>query len=199
MLRKILYKIFKRMGHVHHNEEDWNLLYTMQHHGVRTRLLDWTESFAVALFFAYDNWDYDKTDSVIWLLDPFGLNQLTLDEQKFYIPDKPYEGYIEKKVDFYPNTLALYPVRNSSRIISQQGMFTLQGTVNQPIEEEFDGKLLDMDILKKITLSHRVKDDIKMYLKQNGMSDFSLFPNLDGLAKYINKLGYFRERTSIEL
>jgi len=54
---KTYYNIFKRMGHIHHNDEDWNLLFTMQHHGVMTRLLDWTESFAVALFFAYDNWN----------------------------------------------------------------------------------------------------------------------------------------------
>ena len=32
-------------------------------------------------------------------------------------------------------------------------MFTLQGTVNQPIEKEFDGKLIDKDIFKAITLS----------------------------------------------
>lgn len=44
------YNLFKNLGHMYHNEDDWSLLYTMQHHGVKTRLLDWSESFATALF-----------------------------------------------------------------------------------------------------------------------------------------------------
>lgn len=78
-------------------------------------------------------------------------------------------------------------------------MFTLQETKNQPLEEDFEGELIDKNILKKVTFNHTVKRGMEMYLKQNGISDFSLFPSLDGLAKYVNKLGYFRERTSIEI
>lgn len=192
------YKIFKRMGYTHHNDDSWELLYLMQHHGVKTRLLDWSESFAVALFFAFDNWNEKENNSAIWLLDPVLLNERTLGEEKFYIPDESYEKHFEKEVSFHDNTLALYPVRNSSRMISQQGMFTLQGISNESLEEEFDGDLIENEILKKIILKKNVKKDIEMFLKQNGMSDFSLFPDLDGLAKHINKLGYFRDRLQKE-
>lgn len=196
------YEVFKRLGHIHlDKEDDWNLLFLMQHHGVKTRLLDWTESFATALFFATDNWYSDDDKAIVWMLDPLQLNNLTLKEEVFYMPEHDYEKYIDLKgnVKFNPNTLALYPVRNSSRIVSQQGMFTLQGNINLPIEEEFESSLIDKGILKRITLDHKLKKDIKMYLKQGGISDFSLFPDLDGLAKYVNKLGFFKVRDTQEI
>jgi len=188
------YTMFQRMGYIHHKESDWNLLFLMQHHGVKTRLLDWTESFAVALYFAYEGWEYDKETSVVWLLDPINLNKLTLDEPIFYIPSERYEDFIRNKPEFHDNSLSLYPLRNSSRIVSQQGMFTIQGKAAIPLEQEFDAKLQAMGILKKIELSSDIKDDICLFLKQSGISDFSLFPDLDGLSKHINKFGYVYAR-----
>jgi hypothetical protein len=188
------YSYFKRMGYVHHNEDDWNLLFLMQHHGVKTRLLDWTESFSVALFFAYEGWDFEK-DCSVWILDPLGLNEKTLGERKYYVPEEKYENLINlNNPGFYDNSVALYPIRNSSRILSQQGVFTLQGKAGIPLEEEHNGELIEEGILKKIVIKPDLKEDVEKYLKVTGVNSFTLFPDLDGLAKYINNLGYFKPR-----
>jgi hypothetical protein len=53
------------------NLSSWDILFLMQHHRVPTRILDWTESFATALYFALEN---ATSDIDVWMLDPYMLN-----------------------------------------------------------------------------------------------------------------------------
>lgn len=196
---KDYYNLFNKMGYTHHNESDWNLLYIMQHHGLRTRLLDWTESFSIALYFASLDWDFNS-DCSIWMLKPLELNRKTLGNAFYFDPTSKYEDLISDISDlgFNDNTIAMYPHKNSSRILVQQGMFTLQGKAGIPLEEEHNGSLIKEGYLKKINLGPNLRKDIKNYLNLNGISRYSLFPDLDGLANHINSLGYCSPRSLVE-
>lgn len=184
----IYYRKFKNFGHSHHNEKSWNLLYLMQHHGVETRLLDWSESFATALFFAVKNWGKEK-DACIWMLNPTELNRYSLNQTQFWFPDEKgsYEELLfEKEKEFLYTSVALFPIRNNPRLINQQGVFTLQGNSLEPLEEEGNKFLIEKGFLKKITITRDMKKDIKFFLKLSGVNEYTMFPDLDGLAKHIH-------------
>src|SRR5262249_39579679 len=56
--------------------EEWEWLFLMQHYGVPTRLLDWTESPLVALYFAVEE-SNDPTSSAVWCVYPHELNKIS--------------------------------------------------------------------------------------------------------------------------
>ncbi|MBS4218323.1 FRG domain-containing protein [Bacillus sp. FJAT-49711] len=183
-----LYTYYKSLGYMLHTEDNpWHLLYSMQHYGVKTRLLDWTESFAVALFFATENWKSGNTPR-IWLLKPLQLNKLARDKAEIISPNKLEYPATYNDTRNSLNSLAIYPIKNSRRILAQHGVFTIQGNSGLPLDKEFNGELVNLNVLKSIDLPWEVQRDAFQYLKQNGINRYSLFPDLDGLALHINQL-----------
>jgi hypothetical protein len=167
-------------GLLNGDSKEWELLYTMQHFGARTRLLDWTSSLSVALFFASISWKEDKVR--IWLLDPIRLNKMSRGHTGIL---SPYHLDFSQ-VNELENTVAIYPIKNSQRINAQHGFFTLQGNSMQSLDKEFEGELLEEGILKCLDLSKELRGDLYKFLSLSGVNNFSVFPDLEGLAKQLN-------------
>jgi hypothetical protein len=153
--------LFKRGARPYLDEtpkNDWEWLSLAQHHGMPTRILDWTENPLVALFFAIET-DYN-VDSVVYALPAPEV----IVTEKFH----PLE-YDKKAIVFLPELI-------TPRIVAQQSQFTIH---SRP-DVEFT------HWCKKIIIPIKLRNLIKFKLSVFGISRASLFPGLDGLAQSIS-------------
>lgn len=173
----------------------------MQHYGMPTRLIDWTESSLTALYFAIC--DFRNTaNSAVWMLDPWGLNNETLRFLNgFSTGDMTVPSSLDPRLNQYllniigfdrkvavELPIAFRPKRTNARIRAQKGMFTLHGSLNRslnhllhPTNLAYNGAL----VLDRIVISGAHKLDILKQLYSSGLTHSNLFPEQTGICKDI--------------
>jgi hypothetical protein len=185
-------------------EEDWDILFAMQHYGVPTRLLDWTENLAVAVYFALH--DFSAQPGVpldpkkrhrpcVWVLNPYELNALMPEVRDLYDPKnlgwdesrREYWGYSEMIIEEegedgidWELPIALYPRQRTNRMQAQRGWFTIHGTDFRPLEAN-DRYLRQIELPKECFLAAREA------LRHAGISLFTMFPELPSLALHLKR------------
>jgi hypothetical protein len=179
-------------------QTDWEHMFSMQHHGIETRLLDWSENAFVGLWFAFDGEcpaDDHECWPALWLLDPQELNRISLShihEQDSPVPilttvDEDLKPYAPATVLPPPrrikSAVALYGTHNSPRISAQRGVFTVAGKDITAIEDSIGGEAgRGFPVLRIVDL----KGDIEKLRAQMSMLGFStsmVYPDLPGLAR----------------
>lgn len=166
----------------------WEWYHIMQHYGLPTRLLDWTEGSLIGLFFSVRDTKVED-NACVWMLDPFDLNlKVTKGEGVFYT-DKITQGVDDVLIEEYKNgfkelpklPVALYPPYIDERMRAQKSCFTIHGSV----VDGFDDIMIQhKDIkLSKIIIDKEFIFEIKSELFSMGITEGTLFPDLEGLAK----------------
>jgi hypothetical protein len=171
----------------------------MQHFGIPTRLLDWTENPYIGLYFALcgkpDRYvggtPVFSSDAAVWILDPIAWNKKALDDitwtEGILTPpdDKPLSGYepfqSPTMIKNYP--VAIYGTHNSYRIVAQRGVFMIFGKSLLPMEETYQNLAFPEDTLVKVIIQHDKIGPLMRSLSDIGITDSVVFPDLDGLAK----------------
>ncbi len=190
--------------HTRSLDKDWNTLFFMQHYGIPTRLLDWTENPLIALHFALIGAPYKRSakgaisfneDATVWILDPEKWNQRALDYQSYaggsLTPgDEALNGYAPNNSSFsgmnkFP--VSLYGEHNSPRIVAQQGVFTIFGQIISPMEKMYADHQFPKDSLVRITIKKTIIDSMRKSLLRHGITESVVYPDLEGLAMEIKR------------
>ncbi len=182
-----------RSGHT----DEW--LFLMQHYGVPTRLLDWTESLLAGLFFAVFREDKEtqeeETDAAIWMIHPLELNALeeSIGTHKFPNSWANFNGnLVRHNIDraFWtagPATklpIAIQTTYSKPIMSNQRSCFTIHGTLEHDFESLFVGTTLERQgYFVKYEIPAEARSRIEQELELLGITYSAIFPNLGGLAK----------------
>lgn len=195
-----------------------NRYFLKQHYKIKTRLLDWTESALTALYFAVKDQSNDTSHAKVYLLLPFFLNNHTIQTLKKDSSRKAYmifsgsedfskEGplfnskeelrmnqllykyYILNVHDdeaLYP--IAIYPPYLDQRMAAQKSCFTMFGNIIDGLKSGTNTE----QFLFSIQIDKGSKDKVLSDLRTIGYTEFSVYPDLDGLGRSINTENNYR-------
>ena len=176
--REMLEDFQRRSIHLidYHPGNSWDWLALAQHHGMATRLLDWTENPLIALWFSMSPKIEDVTTdySVVWGFRVPKEDIVNLTDDK-----DPFKGGMTKI--FKPNHI-------TKRISSQFGWFTIHKFNSDKKFMPFESNRDYADRLFKIKIDSKCFRECQIRLHNFGINSSSMYPDIDGLAKHVEWL-----------
>jgi len=188
------------------------LLIYMQHYGIPTRLLDWTNNPFIALYFALSTAKKNDAgvyteDAAVWVLDPVKWNSVSLSQQSHgdegpmdigeaatnYGPRKVFHGKLEPSAlnQMLEGPAAILGISNNARMFAQRGVFTIFGKNVAPMEEQYVSGGFASGVLVKLVIPKEKIEVMLERLLKIGYTDSVSYPDLHGLALEIKRMRGF--------
>jgi hypothetical protein len=168
------------------DESGW--LFLMQHYGLPTRLLDWSESPLVALFFAVQG----DGPGALFGLSPFALNKVEVGRPAIIgVGDPTFDDMISGAFGTNASNkskafaAAVIVDETDARMLAQLTAFTVHSSP-RPLEEAPD----HIRFLRRIEIPEKAKAELRWELGQMGVRRSTLFPDLHNLALELKERRY---------
>lgn len=208
-LERHLLRNFRKYAYSNAVEHDslWYWLALAQHHGLATRLLDWTYSPNVALHFATaDTTTFDR-DGVVYMVDlwqaqrelppqlleplqavgAFAFNAELLSE---LIPTFDELAALMQSAPHQEFVLFFEPPSLDDRIVNQYALFSVMSRADGDLAAWLDAR---PGLWKKVVIAANAKWEIRDKLDQLNSNERVFFPGLDGLCRWLNRAYYPRQ------
>lgn len=182
---QLLFREYRRSADRFHERRNtgWETLVDMQHYGVPTRLLDWSEALGVAVAFAILRQYRTRGHAAIFVLDPKALNQLSgLDDIKSVHGDGDFDYqsvYWHRKPFAAQYPIALEAPFQNPRILAQRGVFTIHGTNPGCLQAQCSGAVC------RVVLPDVANEAAREFLKHSNLTEYSIYPDIFGMANHI--------------
>jgi hypothetical protein len=210
-----LYREFQRnavnLSNEKTSEEDWewDSYFLMQHHNGPTRLLDWSDGALMALHFALRNNRDDSCDARVYVLESYRLAEQLKQLPEVKILEEAWKPYVarhqswELKEDEWEDVylpadeedlaemslprppLVLDFSLITRRIAAQRSRFIVFGTEPNWLREEFNRT---DSTIKPITIASGSRSKMRQELRDCGITESVIYPDLDGLGREIRQL-----------
>ena len=192
-----------------HSKNTLEWLALIQHYGGPTRLLDFTRSFYVAVFFALEA---AESEAAVWCLNTDLLRKtsnelLSIISVEKLEPEVICNRLIDGGIDI-PTTIDIEPYRLNERLITQQGLFVMPCSLQLDVQTCLFNAINDKDLVVKrvdydrahlqlgtfpvagkvlkMVLPKAIHTDARKALRSMNIEASSLFPGLDGFARSLH-------------
>ena len=164
-------------------ESDWETVFDMQHYGIPTRLLDWTETLGVAVFFALGTTSRGccvcpRPDSAQSSSHWHAATQACR-RPELLLPLR----ILERRSRLLRACRSLEdPPFQNGRLFAQRGMFTIHGDDERSLEEQCPS------CVRKVLLPKSARRGALEFLQFSSLNELSIFPDIVGVASHIRNL-----------
>lgn len=194
-----LLRNFRKYAHRDATPRDslWNWIALGQHHGLPTRLLDWSFSPYVALHFAtVKRMEWDR-DGMVWCVDcvkikkhlPAKLQQRLKREDSDVLTVEmldeiaPTLGALER-LSQKPFIAFFEPASLDERIANQAALLSVSSRADLSVSRWLE---THKDLFHRIVIPAELKQEIRDKLDQANINERLLFPGLDGLSLWLTR------------
>jgi len=191
------FKKYARQDAVHENSE-WNWLSVAQHHGIPTRLLDWSYSPYVALHFATNELDKYDRDGVIWSVNYVEVHRLLPQTLRKVLSQERSNAFTVEMLERAAASLSaleklsrrdfavfLEPPSLDQRIANQFSIFSMMSSPLARLDEWLRKE--HGNLVRRILIPAELKWEARDKLDQANITERVLFPGLDGLARWLTR------------